>query len=243
MFFGIFDWTFIIIIPAILFALYAQSNVNSTYKKYSQISNRKGLTAREVARQILDENGLYEVQIEHISGNLTDHYDPRANVIRLSDSVDNSTSVAAIGVAAHEVGHAIQHAENYTPVKIRSALVPITNFGSRISMILILIGLALVGVTESGDLGFSIAIIGLLAYCLVAVFQIVTLPVEFNASSRALKTLGDRGILYADEVPSARKVLTAAALTYVAALVSTLSTILRLLIIILNASGRNNRRR
>lgn len=242
MYFYGFDWTFIIIIPAMLFALYAQNKVNSTYKKYSQVGNRKGLTARQVARQILDENGLYNVQIEHISGNLTDHYDPKSNVIRLSDSVDNSTSVAAIGVAAHEVGHAIQHATNYKPVKVRSALVPITNFGSSISMILIMIGLVFVGLSETGNFGFTIAIIGLLAYCLVAVFQIVTLPVEFNASSRALKTLSDRGILYSDEVPMAKKVLSAAAMTYVAALVSTLSTILRLLVIILNASGRNRRR-
>lgn len=242
MYFYGFDWTFIIIIPAMLFALYAQNKVNSTYKKYSQVGNRKGLTARQVARQILDENGLYNVQIEHISGNLTDHYDPKSNVIRLSDSVDNSTSVAAIGVAAHEVGHAIQHATNYKPVKVRSALVPVTNFGSSISMILIMIGLVFVGLSETGNFGFTIAIIGLLAYCLVAVFQIVTLPVEFNASSRALKTLSDRGILYSDEVPMAKKVLSAAAMTYVAALVSTLSTILRLLVIILNASGRNRRR-
>lgn len=242
MYFYGFDWTFIIIIPAMLFALYAQNKVNSTYKKYSQVGNQKGLTARQVARQILDENGLYNVQIEHISGNLTDHYDPKSNVIRLSDSVDNSTSVAAIGVAAHEVGHAIQHATNYKPVKVRSALVPITNFGSSISMILIMIGLVFVGLSETGNFGFTIAIIGLLAYCLVAVFQIVTLPVEFNASSRALKTLSDRGILYSDEVPMAKKVLSAAAMTYVAALVSTLSTILRLLVIILNASGRNRRR-
>lgn len=240
MFYG-FDWTFIIVIPAMIFALYAQNKVNSTYKKYSQMSNRKGLTARQVARQILDENGLYDVQIEHISGNLTDHYDPKAKVIRLSDSVDNSTSVAAIGVAAHEVGHAIQHATDYTPIKVRSALVPITNFGSSISMVLIMIGLVLVGLTETGTLGFTIAIVGLLAYCLVAVFQIVTLPVEFNASNRALKTLNERGILYSDEVPMAKKVLSAAAMTYVAALVSTLSTILRLLVIILNSSGRNRR--
>ncbi len=240
MFYG-FDWTFIIVIPAMIFALYAQNKVNSTYKKYSQMSNRKGLTARQVARQILDENGLYDVQIEHISGNLTDHYDPKAKVIRLSDSVDNSTSVAAIGVAAHEVGHAIQHATDYTPIKVRSALVPITNFGSSISMVLIMIGLVFVGLTETGTLGFTIAIVGLLAYCLVAVFQIVTLPVEFNASNRALKTLNERGILYSDEVPMAKKVLSAAAMTYVAALVSTLSTILRLLVIILNASGRNRR--
>ena len=236
-----FDWTFIIILPAILFALYAQFKVNSSYKKYSQYTNRNGYTARDVARKILDSNGLYDVQIEHISGNLTDHYDPKTNVIRLSDSVDGSTSVAAIGVAAHEVGHAIQHAEGYTPIKIRTALVPITNIGSSMSMILIMIGLVIVGISQSSDLGFGIAMIGLLAYCLVAVFQFVTLPVEFNASSRALKTLETHDILYGDEVKQAKKVLSAAAMTYVAALVSTLLTILRLLVIILNASGRNRR--
>lgn len=237
-----FDWTIIIIIPALIFALYAQSKVNSTYKKYSNVGNRRGYTAREVARQILDSNGLENVGIEHISGELTDHYDPKANVIRLSDSVDSSTSVAAIGVAAHEVGHAIQHATGYTPVKLRTALVPITNFGSSISMILIFIGLALVGISQAADFGFYVAIAGLLAYCLVAVFQIVTLPVEFNASNRALRTLDEKGILASDEVPMAKKVLSAAALTYVAALVSTLATIMRLLLIILNASGRNRRR-
>lgn len=238
-----FDWTIVILIPAMLFSLYAQSKVKSSYGKYSSVGNRKGYTAREVARQILDSNGLYDVQIEHISGNLTDHYDPKSNVIRLSDSVDNSTSVAAIGVAAHEVGHAIQHAENYIPVKIRTALVPITNFGSSISMVLIMVGIFLAALSETGDFGFTVAIIGLLAYCLVAVFQFVTLPVEFNASNRALKTLDEKGILTADEVPMAKKVLSAAALTYVAALVSTLLTILRLFLVITRATGRNNRRR
>ena len=237
-----YDWTLIIMIPALLFSLYAHSKVKSTYKKFSTLGNRHGLTAREVARQILDSNGLYDVQIEHISGELTDHYDPKSNVIRLSDSVDNSTSIAAIGVAAHEVGHAIQHATSYAPVKIRTALVPVTNFGSSISMILILIGISLAAVSQMGNVGFTIAILGLLAYCLVAVFQFVTLPVEFNASNRALRTLDEKGILYSDELPKAKKVLSAAAMTYVAALVSSLLTILRLLILILNATGRNRRR-
>lgn len=241
MFYYYFDWTIIIVIPAMLLALYAQYKVNSTYNKFSSIGNKHGYTARDVARQILDSNGLQEVRIEHIKGNLTDHYDPKANVIRLSDSVDNSTSVAAIGVAAHEVGHAIQHATGYVPVKIRTALVPITNFGSSISMILIFIGIALAYAAETANIGFNIAVAGLVAYSLVALFQLVTLPVEFNASSRALKTLDERGILASDEVPMARKVLSAAALTYVAALVSTLATILRLLLIILRATGRGRR--
>ncbi|MBE6837789.1 MAG: zinc metallopeptidase [Ruminococcus sp.] len=236
-----FDWTIIIVIPAMLFALYAQSKVKSTYNKYSAVRNMRGYTAREVARRILDENGLNDVQIEHISGNLTDHFDPKSNVIRLSDSVDNSTSVAAIGVAAHEVGHAIQHATNYAPVKIRTALVPVTNFGSRISTMLIMIGLIVAGFSQSGDTGFIIAIIGLLAYCLVAVFQFVTLPVEFNASNRALKTLENMGFLYDEEVTQAKKVLSAAALTYVAALAATLLTILRLFLIIMRSTGRNRR--
>lgn len=237
-----FDWTLIIVLPAMLFALYAQSRVKSTYDKFSRIGNSRGYTAREVARCILDENGLNDVQIEHISGHLTDHYDPKSNVIRLSDSVDNSTSVAAIGVAAHEVGHAIQHATNYAPVKIRTALVPVTNFGSSISTMLISIGLIVAAFSQSGDTGFMIAIIGLLAYCLVAVFQFVTLPVEFNASNRALKTLESMGFLYDGEVSQAKKVLSAAALTYVAALAATLLTILRLFLIILRNTGRGRRR-
>lgn len=238
--FGYFDWTFLIIIPALLFALYAQFRVKSSFNKYQKHFSSQGHTAREVARMILDENGLFNVKIEHISGELTDHFDPKTNIVRLSDAVDNSTSIAAIGIAAHEVGHAIQHAEGYMPVKIRTALVPVTNIGSKISMYLIFAGLILAGSAKSSEFGFTLAIIGLLAYCLVAVFQFVTLPVEFNASSRALNTLEQNNYLNFEEVSGAKKVLNAAAMTYVAALVSTLLTILRLFLII---TQRNRRRR
>lgn len=219
-----FDYTYLIIIPAMLLGLYAQYKVNSTFNKYSQVKNARGITAAEVARQILDDNGLHDVGIAHINGNLTDNFNPRTNIVSLSDTVYNSTSVAAIGVAAHECGHAIQHAVGYTPVKIRTALVPVTNFGSSAGMIILLIGLLFSS--------YNLAMLGILLYSLMAVFQLVTLPVEFNASSRALKTLEQDMILYEDEVPKARKVLDAAALTYVAALVSTLSTILRFLLIV-----------
>ena len=219
-----FDYTYLIIIPAMLLGLYAQYKVNSTFNKYSQVKNARGITAAEVARQILDDNGLHDVGIAHINGNLTDNFNPKTNIVSLSDTVYNSTSVAAIGVAAHECGHAIQHAVGYTPVKIRTALVPVTNFGSSAGMIILLIGLLFSS--------YNLAMLGILLYLLMAVFQLVTLPVEFNASSRALKTLEQDMILYEDEVPKARKVLNAAALTYVAALVSTLSTILRFLLIV-----------
>lgn len=218
------DYTYLIIIPAMLLGLYAQYKVNSTFNKYSQVKNARGITAAEVARQILDDNGLHDVGIAHINGNLTDNFNPKTNIVSLSDTVYNSTSVAAIGVAAHECGHAIQHAVGYTPVKIRTALVPVTNFGSSAGMIILLIGLLFSS--------YNLAMLGILLYSLMAVFQLVTLPVEFNASSRALKTLEQDMILYEDEVPKARKVLNAAALTYVAALVSTLSTILRFLLIV-----------
>lgn len=243
MFFGLwYDWTILLMIPAIIFAIYAQNKVQSSFKKYSTKLCMRGLTGKDAARMILDQNGLSSVSIERINGNLTDHYDPKANVIRLSDSVYGSTSCAAIGVAAHECGHAIQHAEGYAPIKIRSAIIPITNFGSRFSMIFIMIGLALSAFSQSAsyDTGIKIALFGVALYSLVAVFQLVTLPVEFNASKRAIRTLEGFGILYDDELDGAKQVLSAAALTYVAALASTLLTILRFLIIIL---GRGNNRR
>lgn len=229
-FFYFFDYSFLILIPALIFGAYAQYKVNSTFKKYSSVSNSRGITAAEVARQILDDNGLYDVQVVHIKGNLTDNFNPKTNVVSLSDTVYGSTSVASIGVAAHECGHAIQHAQGYLPVKIRTALVPITNFGSSAGMIILLVGLLFAS--------YNLAMFGILLYSLMAVFQLVTLPVEFNASNRALKTLERDMILYEDEVPMARKVLSAAALTYVAALVSTVSTILRYLFIVSNSRRR-----
>lgn len=230
-FYYFFDYTIILLIPALLFGLYAQFKVSSTYKKYSQVKNARGYTAAEVARKILDDNGLYDVAIVKIAGNLTDNFNPKTKTVSLSETVYNSQSVAAIGVAAHECGHAVQHAEGYTPIKIRSALVPVTNFGSTFGFIILAIGL-LFG-------NYSIAMIGVLLYSLMAVFQAVTLPVEFNASSRALKTLASHYILEDDELKMSKKVLSAAAMTYVAALVSTLATILRLLLIV----GSGTRRR
>lgn len=230
-FYYFFDYTIILLIPALLFGLYAQFKVSSTYKKYSQVKNARGFTAAEVARKILDDNGLYDVAIVKIAGNLTDNFNPKTKTVSLSETVYNSQSVAAIGVAAHECGHAVQHAEGYTLIKIRSALVPVTNFGSTFGFIILAIGL-LFG-------NYSIAMIGVLLYSLMAVFQAVTLPVEFNASNRALKTLASHYILEDDELKMSKKVLSAAAMTYVAALVSTLATILRLLLIV----GSGTRRR
>ena len=224
-----FDYTYLLLIPALLFGLYAQFKVNSTYSKYQKVNNSRGWTAAEVARKILDDNGLYDVNIAHIAGNLTDNYNPKTNTVSLSDSVYSSTSVAAIGVAAHECGHAVQHAEQYTPIKIRSALVPVTNFGSSFGVIILAIGLIFSS--------YNIAMIGVLLYSLMAVFQAVTLPVEFNASSRAIRILEGNGMLGESEITGAKKVLRAAAMTYVASLASSILQLLRLVIL----AGGNRR--
>ncbi len=217
-------WYIILVLPMILVSAFAQIKVKTTFNKYSKVFARGGRTAADVARMILDKNGLYDVTVERVPGDLSDHYDPRSNTVRLSDSVYGSNSVAAIGVAAHEVGHAIQHAESYLPIKIRTAIIPITNFGASISPLMILIGL-LMGL-------YPLAIFGVVLYSLMAVFQLVTLPVEFNASARAIRTLDRDAILSREEVAGARKVLSAAAMTYVAALLVSLAQILRLLLII-----------
>lgn len=230
------DSTYLVIIPAIIFALIAQMNVKSTFEKYSKINNARGLTGMDAARKILDENGLYNVAVEHVSGNLSDHFDPRANVVRLSDSVYSSTSVAAIGVAAHEVGHAIQYAKSYMPIKIRNAVIPLTQIGSKLSLPLVLIGLLLGSYQGSSEIAHAFITIGILLFTTVVFFQAITLPVEFNASRRALITLQDHYILEGDEIEKSRKVLTAAALTYVAALFSSLMSLLRLILL-------SNRRR
>lgn len=223
-----FDWTILLIIPGFIISLWAQIKVSTTFKKYSKISTARGLSGSAAARRILDANGLYHVRIEQVAGNLTDHYDPRANVIRLSESVFHATTPAAIGVAAHEAGHAIQHAKNYAPINIRTKLIPITNIGSAISMPLFFIGLIFAF--------YPLTIAGIILYSLIAVFQLVTLPVEFNASSRAMEVLTSSGILNESELKASRKVLTAAAMTYVAALLTSLLTLLRLIIL------ANNRR-
>lgn len=223
------DSTIIILIPAIIFSIAAQIMVKSAFSKYSKVRNSRGLTGADAAREILDRNGLTNVRIEHISGSLTDHYDPRANVIRLSDDVYGSATVAAVGVAAHEAGHAVQYAEGYYPIKIRNAIIPVTRFGSSLSTPLVILGLAF-----SWD--FLITA-GILLFCAVVLFQAITLPVEFNASGRALKTLRSSHFLEDDEMKGARSVLTAAAMTYVAAMLSALLSLVRLLVI----SGRRRR--
>ena len=217
-------WYIVLVLPALIISLIAQIKVKTTFNKYSKVYARGGRTAADVARMILDKNGLYNVTVERVSGELSDHFDPRSNTVRLSDSVYGSNSVAAIGVAAHEVGHAIQHAESYLPIKIRTAIIPITNFGASISPLMILIGL-LMG-------SYPLAIFGVALYSLMAIFQLITLPVEFNASARAINTLDSDAILSRDEVADARRVLSAAAMTYVAALLVSLAQILRLLLIV-----------
>lgn len=223
------DSTIIILIPAIIFSIVAQIMVKSAFSEYSKVRNSRGLTGADAAREILDRNGLSNVRIEHISGSLTDHYDPRANVIRLSDDVYGSATVAAVGVAAHEAGHAVQYAEGYYPIKIRNAIIPVTRFGSSLSTPLVILGLLL-----SWD--FLITA-GILLFCAVVLFQAITLPVEFNASGRALKTLRSSHFLEDDEMKGARSVLTAAAMTYVAAMLSALLSLVRLLVIL----GRRRR--
>ena len=223
------DTTYILVIIGALICAGASLNVNQTYRRYSTFANRRGITAEAAAAQILRSAGITDVRIEHIRGSLTDHYSPRERVLRLSDSVYGSTSVAAIGVAAHECGHAMQDNEGYAPLRFRSALVPAANFGSKLSWPLILLGLVF------GGLGSPLVEIGILMFSLAVLFQLVTLPVEINASSRALKMLQSTGILGSDETKGARKVLTAAAMTYVAALAASILQLLRLLIL---AGGR-----
>ena len=223
MFWYVDRYYFLLIVPAMLIAMFAQARVNTTFNRYSRVYSRRGITAAQVARSILDANGLYEVQVMRVSGHLTDHYDPRTNVVRLSDSVYTSSSIASIGVAAHEVGHAIQHATDYAPLTIRSAIIPITNLGSQLSMPLILLGIL-----------FSaqpLVEIGILAFSLMAVFQLVTLPVEFNASNRAIRTLAADRYLDQEELSGAKQVLGAAAMTYVAALITSLAQLFRLILL------------
>lgn len=227
-----FDPTYMLVLLGVVLCMAASAKMNSTFNKYSRIRNHSGITGREAAEQILHRSGIYDVRVEHVSGNLTDHYDPKNKVLRLSDATYNSVSVAALGVAAHECGHAVQHATGYAPLKIRGSLVPVANFGSTIAWPLIIIGLFIGGNSSS-----LLINLGILAFSLAVLFQIVTLPVEFNASSRALRILGGSGLLYEDEVKDTRKVLTAAALTYVA---GAASAILQLLRIILLTGGRRN---
>ena len=232
-----FDWTYVVLVlPCVLLSLWASANVNSTFRKYSQQYSSRRLTGAEAAQRVLSANGLYGVRIERISGNLTDHYDPRTNVIRLSDSVYDNTSTAAIGVACHEAGHAVQYAESYAPIKLRAAIIPVTNIGSKLAMPLILIGLLL---SYAADVSYFFVYLGIACFGLSLVFQLVTLPVEFNASHRALVAIDEGGLLTEEEQKGAKKTLTAAALTYVAATATALAQLLRLLVIF----GGNGRRR
>ena len=218
-----FDWTYILVIVGAVICLIASANVNGTYKKYEKIKSRTGLTAEEAARQILAGAGITDVRIERVSGSLTDHYSSKERVLRLSDSTFGSTSVAAIGVAAHECGHAIQHDTGYAPLTLRSVSVPLANIGSYLSLPIVIIGLIM------GWVG--LARVGVFLFAAVVIFQLITLPVEFNASSRAIKILGNNRMLESDELTGAKKVLNAAALTYVAALLSSILQLLRLVLL------------
>ena len=224
-----YDPTFLLLIPALLFSMWAQFRVQSTFRRYNEIGARRGVTAEQVSRALLDKFGLRGVRVEKVAGNLTDHYDPGNKVLRLSDSTSGSSSIAAIGVAAHEVGHALQDMDSYAFLRVRNAIVPVVNVGSMLSMPLFFIGLIM------GSL--NLLNIGILLFCGVLVFHLVTLPVEFDASARALRVLSDTGLLASDEIGGARAVLRAAALTYVSALLMTVLELLRLLVL------RNARRR
>ena len=224
-----FDWTYIVLVlPCIIFSMWASSSVNSTFKRFSQKYSSRRITGAQAAQRELSHNGVSGVRIERVSGNLTDHYDPRTNVLRLSDSVYDSTSVAAIGVAAHEAGHAVQYARHYAPIHFRAAIIPITNIGSKLAMPLILLGVVL---NFMGGISTGLIYLGIAAFALSLLFQVVTLPVEFNASRRAMRAISDAELLTADEQRGARKTLTAAAMTYVAATAVALAQLLRLLVL------------
>lgn len=221
-----YDITYLLVLVGVAICMIASSKMNKTFRRYARVRNHSGITGREAAERILASAGIRDVSVEHVAGNLTDHYDPRNKVLRLSDATYDSASVSAVGVAAHECGHAIQHATGYAPLTIRGALVPVVNFGSSISWPLIVLGLIM-----NGSMSAMLLNMGILAFSFAVLFQIVTLPVEFNASRRALKILGSSGILYEDEVRNTKKVLTAAALTYVAGLMSTILQLLRILLL------------
>lgn len=224
-----YDPTYILVLIGAVICIIASGRVNSVFRRYSQVRSHSGMTGREAAEKILKANGIYDVTVQHISGNLTDHYDPRNKTLSLSDATYQSASVAAIGVAAHECGHAVQHHVGYAPLKIRGALVPVANFGSMAAWPLIIIGLFI-----NGNMSMMLINLGILLFSAAVLFQLVTLPVEFNASRRAVKVLENTGMLYPEEVDATKKVLGAAALTYVASAASMILQLLRLLLI----SGR-----
>ena len=229
--YGFFDPTYILIIIGVIITLAASSKMNSAFRRYSKVRSHSGLTGAQAATKILNYAGIYDVVVERVSGNLTDHYDPRSKVLRLSDATYNATSVAAIGVAAHECGHAMQDKEAYAPLKLRGSLVPVANIGSNLSWVFIILGIVM-GANQ------TLLNIGILLFSLAVIFQLVTLPVEFNASSRALRVLKDSAMMYDDEVEDTRKVLSAAALTYVASAAAAILSLLRL--VILFCGGRDD---
>lgn len=226
-----YDWTVLILLPGMLFAFWAQMKVSSTFDRYSKKVSRTGRTGAEAASQLLRANGVYDVRVERVRGDLTDHYDPRTRTLRLSESVHDSRSIAAIGVACHEAGHALQHAEKYSFLQLRMSMIPVCRIGSGLAMPLFLVGLLI------GELGYVFMVAGILCFSLAALFQLITLPVEFNASARALAGMQENRLLGEEEIGGARRVLSAAAMTYVAALASSLLSLLRLVVI------ANNRRR
>lgn len=233
-----FDMTYVVLVlPCLILSLWASSNVNSTFRRYSNQFSSRHITGAEAAQRVLSANGVRGVRIDRVSGNLTDHFDPKTNVIRLSDDVFGSTSTAAIGVACHEAGHAVQYAQGYAPIKLRAAIIPVTNFGSRLAMPLILLGLLF---SFAGNFSYTLVYLGIACFGLSLVFQLVTLPVEFNASRRALAAIEQGGILTPEEQEGARKTLRAAALTYVAATATALAQLLRLIVLF---GGRNRRSR
>lgn len=232
-FFYGFDWTYLVfIVPCIIITLICQIKVQSTFSKYSKIRNLRNITGAQAAEYVLRQNGVTGVRIEHVSGSMTDHFDPRTNVIRLSDTVYNSNSVAAVGVACHEAGHAVQHAVGYLPNKIRSIILPMAKIGSQLSWILILLGLVF-----TAKVGFVLLYIGIVLFSLSVLFTIATLPVEFNASKRALECIRESDLLYGDEYTGAKRTLQAAAMTYVASALTAIMQLLRLIII---ARGRRD---
>ena len=227
MYFYGFDSTYLfLVLPCIIFAMIASSRVNSTFEKYSKQLSSRRITGAQAAQEVLRANGVHNVRIEPVGGKLTDHYDPKANVIRLSENVYSSTSTAAIGVACHEAGHAVQYAENYGPIKLRSAIIPVTNIGSKLAMPLILLGLVL---NFLGEISYAFIYIGIICFSLSLIFQLVTLPVEFNASRRAITAIDNQNLLTDAELIGAKKTLSAAAMTYVAATAVALAQVLRLL--------------
>ena len=232
-FFYGFDWTYLVfIVPCIIITLICQVKVQSTFSKYSKIRNSRNITGAQAAEYVLRQNGVTGVRIEHVSGSMTDHFDPRTNVIRLSDTVYNSNSVAAVGVACHEAGHAVQHAVGYLPNKIRGIILPMAKIGSQLSWILILLGLIF-----TAKVGFVLLYIGIVLFSLSVLFTIATLPVEFNASKRALECIRESDLLYGDEYIGAKRTLQAAAMTYVASALTAIMQLLRLIII---ARGRRD---